>query len=57
MNYRGYNDLAWQTDFPKLFLDRFQDLKLVRKKILKHKSDDDLDIMYLLEKKPSIEKT
>ena len=51
VNYRGYNNLLWKTDFPKLFLDRFRDLKLVRRKILKHKNNDNLDVMYLLEKK------
>lgn len=49
IEYKGQKNLLWKTDFPKLFLDRFNDLSLVHKKILKH-DDDNLDIMYLLEK-------
>ena len=50
VNYREEADLLWKTDFAKLFLDRFPDLRLVCKKIIKYKNDDNLDIMYLLEK-------
>jgi len=50
INYRGQDNLLWKTDFSKLFLDRFSDLKLVQKKILKYANNDNLDIMYLLEK-------
>ncbi len=54
VNYRGNDNLLWKTNFPKLFLDKFQDLKLVHQKILKRKSDDNLDVMYLLEKKETL---
>lgn len=50
VNYRGKDNLLWKTDFPKLFLDRFSDLELIRKRILKYKTNDNLDIMYLLKK-------
>jgi len=50
INYRGENDLLWKTDFAELFLDRFTDLRLVRKEVLPYRSNDNLDIMYLLEK-------
>ena len=50
INYRGQENLLWKTDFSKLFLSRFQDLKLVHKKIIKYTNNDNLDIMYLLEK-------
>jgi len=53
VNYRGYDNLLWKTNFPELFLDRFPDLKLVRVKILKYKNNDNLDVMYLLEKNKS----
>jgi len=32
INYRGHNQLLWKTNFAKLYLDRFPDLKLVREK-------------------------
>lgn len=51
INYRGEDGLLWKTDFAKLFLDRFPDLQLVRKEILPYKNNDNLDIIYLLEKK------
>lgn len=50
VNYRGEDNLLWKTDFAKLFLNRFSDLELVRKKLIKYKSNDNLDIMYLLKK-------
>ena len=50
VTYRGNDNLLWKTDFPKLFLDRFSDLKLIQKKIIKYTNNDNLDIMYLLEK-------
>lgn len=50
VTYRGNNNLLWKTDFSKLFLDRFQGLKLVHKKIIKYTDNDNFDIMYLLEK-------
>ena len=46
----GGDNLLWKTDFAKLFLDRFPDLRLVCKKIVKYKNNNNLDIMYLLEK-------
>ena len=51
VNYRGSDSLLWKTDFAKLFLDRFPDLRIVCKKIIKYKNNDNLDIMYLLEKR------
>lgn len=50
INYRGEDGLLWKTDFANLFLDRFPDLRLVRKKILPYANNANLDIIYLLEK-------
>jgi hypothetical protein len=36
VTYRGNDNLLWKTDFSKLFLNRFQDLKLLHKKIIKY---------------------
>lgn len=32
INYRGHNELLWKTNFKKLYLDRFSDLKLVKER-------------------------
>jgi pseudaminic acid biosynthesis-associated methylase len=48
--YRGHSGLLWKTDFPKLFLSRFPDLRLLRSKYLEYLNDDNIDVMYLLEK-------
>jgi len=50
VTYRGNDNLLWKTNFSKLFLDRFSDLKLVHTKIVKYTNNDNLDLMYLLEK-------
>lgn len=50
VTYRGNDNLLWKTNFSKLFLDRFSDLKLVHTKIIKYTNNDNLDLMYLLEK-------
>ena len=50
VNYRGEDGLLWKTDFAKLFLDRFPDLRLVRKEIMPYTNSDNLDIIYLMEK-------
>ena len=51
VNYREKNNLLWKTDFSRLFLDRFSDLELVRKRVIRYKfNNNNLDIMYLLKK-------
>ena len=50
VNYRGEEDLLWKTNFPKLFIERFSDLKLLKKKEIKIMNSDNLNIMYLLKK-------
>jgi len=50
VTYRGNDNLLWKTNFSKLFLDRFSDLKLLHTKIVKYTNNDNLDLMYLLEK-------
>lgn len=48
--YRGQKDLFWKTDFSKLYLNNFRDLKLVKEKHYKYVKCDDVDVMYLLKK-------
>ncbi len=50
VNYRKHADLLWKTDFPKLFLNRFKNLRLAREQLFKYLNDDNVDVMFLLEK-------
>lgn len=51
IDYRGEKNLLWKADFPGLFLKRFDDLRIVKKKIYKRLDNpDNSDVMYLLEK-------
>jgi hypothetical protein len=54
IKYRGEKDLLWKTNFPQLFLAKFSDLKIVKKKVLKYKKIDNRDIMYLLKKEERV---
>jgi len=51
INYRGETNRLWKNDFMQLFLDRFPDLEVVKKKKIKYVEDDNVDMMYLLKKK------
>jgi pseudaminic acid biosynthesis-associated methylase len=48
IEYREHSDLLWKTNFPKLFLDRFANIKLAKKKFFKYLNDDNVDVMFLL---------
>lgn len=51
INYRGENNLLWKTDFAKLFLETYKDLKLVKEERYAHLDNpENVDTMYLLEK-------
>ncbi len=50
VKYRGHNDLLWKCDFAKAYLDKIKGLSLKKKKIYRYLTDDNLDIMFLLEK-------
>ena len=49
--YRGKKNLLWKANFPRLYLDLFDDVKLVKERQLKYLNDNNIDIMFLLEKK------
>lgn len=51
IDYRGHEDLLWKANFAKLFTDNFKDLKLVKEKRLKYLENDNVDTIFLLEKK------
>lgn len=48
--YRRKKNMLWKTNFPKLYLDNFKDLKLVKEKRLKYLNNENVDIMFLLKK-------
>ncbi len=48
--YRGQDDLMWKTNFSKLYLDKFPDLRLVKEKKIAYLENDNRDVMFLLEK-------
>ena len=51
VEYRGHNELLWKTNFAKLYLDRFPDLKLVKEKRYPYLEDEKLvDQVFLLKK-------
>lgn len=48
--YRDRPELYWKTDFAKLFLNKFHNLKIIRTRLLRYVNSDNMDIIYLLEK-------
>jgi len=52
IEYRGHTDLLWKTNFAKLFLDRFSDLRLLQEEHFKYRGSDNVDTMFLLQKVP-----
>ncbi|AUV81813.1 methyltransferase type 11 [Salinigranum rubrum] len=51
VQYRGHDELLWKTDFPSLYLERF-DLELVEKEFFEYQTDeydnDTVDVEFLL---------
>jgi pseudaminic acid biosynthesis-associated methylase len=50
VEYRGQTQLLWKTDFAKLYLDTFPDLRLVKQRIFRYLDGPNEDTMFLLEK-------
>lgn len=48
--YHGKRNLLWKADFPKIYLDIFSDLKLVKIKHIKYLANNNIDMMFLLKK-------
>lgn len=49
--YRGHRSLLWKTDYARLYLQQFQDLKLVREERFRYLSNDNVDTAFLLQRK------
>jgi len=50
IEYRGHKDRLWKNNFLKLYLDRFPALKVVKEKKVKYLENDNVDMMFLLER-------
>lgn len=50
INYRGYNDLLWKTDFGKKYQELFPNLTLIKEEKLKYLTSNNIDAMFLLKK-------
>lgn len=48
--YRGNHNVLWKTNFMKMYLDLFPNLKVVREAKYKYTNNDQVDQMFLLEK-------
>ncbi|MFC2027886.1 pseudaminic acid biosynthesis-associated methylase [Chloroflexota bacterium] len=51
VKYREEEDLLWKADFSDLFLERFNDLELTKIEYFKYRESDNVDAMFLLEKR------
>lgn len=49
--YRGKKDLLWKANFAQLYLNLFENLKLIKEKKIKYLNNDNIDVMFLLKKK------
>jgi pseudaminic acid biosynthesis-associated methylase len=51
IDYRAHAELLWKANFFKLLLDRFSNLRLVREEFFKYLNNDNVDAMFLLQKR------
>ena len=49
--YRGKKNMLWKTNFPKLYIDLFPNLKLVKEKKVQYLDSENVDKMFLFKKK------
>jgi len=48
--YRGQKNLLWKANFPKIYMDTFPDLRIVKIKFFKYLKNNNTDVMFLLRK-------
>jgi pseudaminic acid biosynthesis-associated methylase len=51
INYRGHDQAMWKADYAKMFMDMYPDLQLVKFEKVNYVNSQNVDVMYLLEKK------
>jgi pseudaminic acid biosynthesis-associated methylase len=49
--YRGHDQVMWKANYAKMFMDMYPDLELVKFEKVKYMNSENIDAMYLLEKK------
>lgn len=54
INYRGQENLLWKTDFAKLYTETCPDLVLLKQEKYRYLESENVDSMFLLQKKNSI---
>jgi pseudaminic acid biosynthesis-associated methylase len=50
IDYRGEKNLLWKANFAQMYMDLFQNLKLIKEKKFPYIKNNNLDQMFLLEK-------
>ncbi|MEW6263549.1 MAG: pseudaminic acid biosynthesis-associated methylase [Thermodesulfobacteriota bacterium] len=50
LEYKSRQNLMWKTDYPRLFLEYFSDLRVVKEEKYQYIGGHEVDVMYLLEK-------
>lgn len=48
IEYRGLDEMLWKTDFPRLYMQRHDNLELIDEKRLEYLDNDNLDMMFML---------
>lgn len=51
VTYRGHKNLLWKADYARLYLERFDDLELVKEERLKYLNSENVDSMFLLRRR------
>jgi pseudaminic acid biosynthesis-associated methylase len=51
VNYRGNSGLLWKMDYARRYLERFEDLELVREQRIPYLENGNVDSVFLLKKK------
>jgi hypothetical protein len=51
VNYRGHADLLWKTDYARQYADRFPALSLQKERRLNYLGNDNVDSMFLLQRR------
>lgn len=49
--YRGQTNLLWKADFARQYLERFNDLDLIKEERIKYLNSENMDSMFMLRKK------
>lgn len=50
IDYRGHKNRLWKNDFLRLYMEQFPDLKVMKQRKIKYLMNDNVDMMFILEK-------